>query len=83
VSHLQQRRRSRRRLARGARRERPAEDVRARETANNPTRAWVTQQARQFAWTLQQQPARFRYLIRDRDNKFTRDFDTVFASEGI
>jgi transposase InsO family protein len=49
----------------------------------NPTGAWVTQQARQLAWTLQEQPPRFRYLIRDRDTKFARDFDAVFASEGI
>jgi transposase InsO family protein len=49
----------------------------------NPTGAWVTQQARQFAWTLQKQPGQFRFLICDRDSKFTRDFDTVFASEGI
>ena len=47
----------------------------------NPTGAWVTQQARQLAWTLQEQPSRFRFLIRDRDSKFTRDFDAVFASE--
>jgi len=43
----------------------------------------VTQQARQLAWTLQEQPSRFRFLIRDRDTKFTRRFDAVFASEGI
>jgi hypothetical protein len=43
----------------------------------------VTQQARQLAWTLQEQPSRFRFLIRARDGKFTRDFDAVFASEGI
>jgi transposase InsO family protein len=49
----------------------------------SPTGAWVTQQARQFAWTLQDQPSRFRYLIRERDSKYTRDFDAVFASEGI
>jgi len=49
----------------------------------NPTGAWVTQQARQFAWRLQEQPPRFRFLIRDRDVKFTRSFDAVFASEGI
>ncbi|MGH3085460.1 MAG: integrase core domain-containing protein [Gaiellaceae bacterium] len=49
----------------------------------NPTGAWVTQQARQFAWTLQERPGSFRFLIRDRDSKFTRDFDALFASEGI
>jgi putative transposase len=49
----------------------------------NPTGAWVTQQARQFAWTLQTRRSPFRFLIRDRDSKFTRDFDAVFASEGI
>jgi len=49
----------------------------------NPTGAWVTQQARQFAWTLPERRASFRFLIRDRDSKFTRDFDAVFASEGI
>lgn len=49
----------------------------------NPTGAWVTQQARQFAWLPQAQPLRFRFLIRDRDSKFTRDFDAIFGSEGI
>ncbi len=49
----------------------------------NPTGAWVTQQARHFAWTRHEQPSRFRFLIRDRDSKYTLDFDAVFASEGI
>jgi putative transposase len=49
----------------------------------NPSGAWVTQQARQFVWSLQEQPGRFRFLIRDRDSKFTPDFDAVFASESI
>jgi putative transposase len=49
----------------------------------NPSGAWVSQQARQFAWTLQERPGSFRFLIRDRDSKFSRDFDAVFASEGI
>jgi putative transposase len=49
----------------------------------NPSDAWVTQQARHLAWSLQEQPPRFRFLIRDRDSKFTGGFDAVFASEGI
>jgi putative transposase len=49
----------------------------------NPSGAWVTQQARQVAWTLQERPVPFRFLIRDRDSKYGRDFDAVFASEGI
>jgi transposase InsO family protein len=49
----------------------------------NPTGPWVTQQARQFAWALQERSGSFRFLIRDRESKFTRDFDAVFASEGI
>jgi putative transposase len=46
----------------------------------NPTGAWVTQQARQFAWALQEQHA---FPLPDRDSKYTRDFDAVFASEGV
>ena len=49
----------------------------------NPTGAWVTQQARQFVWMLNERPSPFRFLIRDRDSKFTRDFDAIFVSEGI
>jgi putative transposase len=49
----------------------------------NPTGAWITQQARQLAWTIAERPTPLRFLIRDRDNKFTRDFDAIFASEGI
>ena len=41
----------------------------------NPTGAWVSQQARQFAWTLSDRSTPPRFLIRDRDSKFTRDFD--------
>ncbi len=49
----------------------------------NPTGSWVTRQARQFAWTLQERPGSFCFLIRDRDSKFTREFGAVFASESI
>jgi transposase InsO family protein len=49
----------------------------------NPDGAWVTQQARQFAWTLQERRPPLRFLIRDHDSKFTRDFDAVFANEEV
>jgi putative transposase len=49
----------------------------------NPTGIWVTQQARQITWTARERSTALRFLIRDRDSKFTRDFDTVFRSEGI
>jgi putative transposase len=49
----------------------------------NPTGAWVTQQARQLTWTLTGRSTPLRFLIRDRDSKFTRNFDTVLQSEAI
>jgi putative transposase len=49
----------------------------------NPSGSWVTQQARQLTWTLSERSTPLRFLIRDRDSKFTCDFDTVFASEGV
>jgi putative transposase len=49
-----------------------------------PDAAWVTQQARQFSWHLQDgEPGAVRFLLHDRDGKFAAGFDTVFASEGI
>ncbi len=49
----------------------------------NPDAAWVTQQARQFSWHLQDgDPGAIKFLIHDRDSKFAAGFDTVFASEG-
>src|SRR5450432_776530 len=48
-----------------------------------PSSAWVTQQARQVVWTMQERPSPLKFLIHDRDTKFSSAFDTVFRAEGI
>ncbi len=50
---------------------------------SEPTSAWVTQQARQVLWDLQARPVAVRYLIHDRDAKFSPAFEAVFVAEGI
>ena len=47
----------------------------------NPSGAWVVQQARNLSFTGLLE--RTRFLIHDRDSKFTAAFDEVFSSEGI
>jgi putative transposase len=49
----------------------------------NPSEPWVIQQARQLTWTLAERPESFRFLIRDRDQKFTGGFDDVFRGSGL
>ncbi|HEV2920252.1 MAG TPA: hypothetical protein VG673_13555 [Actinomycetota bacterium] len=48
----------------------------------NPNTTWVTQQARNLLLGLEDQARRVRFLVRDRDAKFSRGFDEVFRSEG-
>jgi putative transposase len=48
-----------------------------------PTGAWVAQQARNVLTDLDQRAAGLRFLLRDRDTKFTAVFDAVFTAAGI
>jgi putative transposase len=49
----------------------------------HPTGWWVAQQARNLIAVLDGQAGAFRFLIRDRDTKFTRAFDDVWRSTGV
>jgi putative transposase len=49
----------------------------------HPTGAWVTQQARNVLMDLDHHADHLRFLLRDRDSKFTTAFDTVSTAAGI
>jgi putative transposase len=49
----------------------------------HPSGAWVAQQARNLLMSLDQRADGLRFLLRDRDAKFTAAFDTVFTAADI
>jgi putative transposase len=61
--------------------------VRLAGVTRHPNGPWVVQQARELSIEGERERApgttRPRFLIRDRDSKFTRTFDDVFAADGI
>ena len=56
--------------------------VRIAGITSNPAAGWVTQQARNLSMEVADQAKSAKFLIRDRDTKFTASFDAVLAAEG-
>jgi hypothetical protein len=56
---------------------------RVRRLQPNPTGAWTAQQARNLLMASDDREQPLRFLIHDRDAKFSGGFDHVLKSEGI
>ena len=50
---------------------------------SKPDTAWMSQQARNLLMDLDDRSERPRFLIHDRDTKFSGAFDGIFRSEGV
>ena len=46
-----------------------------------PTGAWVTQQARNLSWKLEEEGIKLSVVLHDRDKKFAPEADAIFKSE--
>jgi putative transposase len=57
--------------------------VRVLGATAHPTAAWTAQVARNLVMDLQDTGAAMRFLIRDRDSRYTAALDAVLADEGI
>ncbi len=53
------------------------------QVSAHPDSAWVIQQARNSTFSLEVRAARVRFLIHDRDGKYSGPFDEVFRTEGV
>jgi transposase InsO family protein len=49
----------------------------------NPNQDWVSQQARNLTWELQERASQAKFLICDNDKKFPYAFEHVLAAEGV
>ncbi|MHB8247015.1 MAG: integrase core domain-containing protein [Acidimicrobiales bacterium] len=58
-------------------------EVRILGISEHPTGHFVTQLARNLVADLAEQGRSIKFLVRDRDSKFTANFDEVLGSEGI
>ena len=56
--------------------------VRIAGITKNPVASWVTSQAANLSIDLAECPQPVKFLLRDRDTKFTTSFDAVFAADG-
>ena len=57
--------------------------VRILGVTGHPSGAWTAQQARNLFRDLGERASCFKFLLRDRDSKFTAAFDEVFAGNGM
>jgi transposase InsO family protein len=57
--------------------------VRVLGATAHPSAAWVTQTARNLAMDIEDAGYQVKYLIRDRDGKYPKLFDTILTDTGI